>query len=380
MTAANALRVGVVGVGWAGQQHLAGFARIPGVRIQAIAGMETDRVAELAAKYGIRNRFERWEDMLDAGGLDAVSIAVPTYLHAPITIAALERGLHVLTEKPIAGTIEQAEAMVDAAHAAGRALQVVFNHRERGDIAELRRILDRGELGTPYAAKAGWLRRNGIPGDGSWFTSRERAGGGPLIDLGVHVLDYALYLLGEPQVLTVSASTYSELGSRGHGGRTPNSIGEAFEVEDLAMAFIRLAGGGTLLLEASWAAYRADNDEFWMTLYGTQGGADLRVVDYAEPGALQIYRDSDDGAADYTAEPGKNGGHDVVTEQFVKAVLGGPQEWTKHDGSIGLTRARIIDACYRSAAAGREVVLDGNSPGGASEPSVSEPSLGQERG
>jgi predicted dehydrogenase len=236
---------------------------------------------------------------------------------------------------------------------------VVFNHRERGDIAELRRILDRGELGTPYAAKAGWLRRSGIPGDGSWFTNKQRAGGGPLIDLGVHVLDYALYLLGEPAVLTVSASTYAELGSHGRGGSTPGSIGEKFEVEDLAMVFMRLAGGGTLMLETSWAAYRANNDEFWMTMYGTEGGADLRVVDYAEPGDLHIFRDTDGVAADYRAKPGPNGGHDVVVQRFVDAVQAGPAEWSKHDGALGRDRARIIDACYRSAAEGREVVLAG---------------------
>jgi predicted dehydrogenase len=357
MTVARMLRVGVVGVGWAGQQHLAAYARIPGVEIHSLAGMETERVAELAKQYGIENTFARWEDMLEAGGLDAVSVAVPTFLHAPIAIAALERGLHVLTEKPIAGGGAEAQQMVAASQAASRVLQVVFNHRERGDISELRRILDRGELGTPYAAKAGWLRRSGIPGDGSWFTNKQRAGGGPLIDLGVHVLDYALYLLGEPEVLTVSASTYAELGSNGRGGSSPGSIGEKFEVEDLAMVFMRLAGGGTLMLETSWAAYRANNDEFWMTMYGTEGGADLHVVDYAEPGDLHIFRDADGVAADYRAQPGPNGGHDVVVSHFVDAVLAGPTEWSKHDGSLGLVRARIIDACYRSAAEGHEVAL-----------------------
>lgn len=351
------LRVGVVGVGWAGQQHLAAFARIDSVELVALAGMETVRVAELAERYGIRATHERWEDMLEAGDLDAVSIAVPTYLHAPIAIAALDRGIHVLTEKPIAGNTEQARAMVSAAQRAGRVLQVVFNHRERGDITELRRIIDRGELGTAYAAKAGWLRRKGIPGDGSWFTNRERAGGGPLIDLGVHVLDYALYLLGEPEVVSVTASTYAELGSRGRGGRTADSIGASFEVEDLALAFIRLAGGGTLVLETSWAAYRADNDEFWMTLYGTEGGAELRVVDYAEPGDLHIYRDLDGVPADYRAKPGANGGHDVVVRRFVDAVQAGPETWQLHDGTLGLRRAQVIDACYRSAAEQREVVL-----------------------
>lgn len=359
MTAAAVLRVGVVGVGWAGQQHLDGFSRLPSVEIRSLAGMEADRVAELAATYDIPNTFARWEDMLAAGELDAISIGVPTYLHAPIVIAALRRGLHVLTEKPIAANPADAQEMVNAAHESGRMLQVVFNYRERGDITALRGILADGELGTPYAAKAGWLRRTGIPGDGTWFTNRERAGGGPLIDLGVHVLDYALELLGEPEVLTVSATTYAELGSRGKGGRTPGAIRAAFEVEDLAMAFLRLAGGATLTLETSWATYREDNDEFWLTLYGTDGGADLRIVDYADPGKLTIYRDDESGAnADRVVTPAQpNGNHAAVVKNFVASVNAGPDEWAKHDGTVGLKRAQVIDACYRSAAAGREVTL-----------------------
>ncbi|MGN6125042.1 MAG: Gfo/Idh/MocA family protein, partial [Humibacter sp.] len=203
----SALKVGVVGVGWAGQQHLKGFAALDDVQIVALAGMETERVAELKAEYDIPVTFERWEQMLDEVDLDAVSIATPTALHAPIAIAALERGIHVLTEKPIAAGIDDAKAMVDASRSAHRVLQVVFNHRLRGDIAELGRIIASGELGRAYVAKAGWLRRAGVPTSG-WFARRELSGGGPLLDLGVHVIDYALHLLGEPEVLTVSASTY----------------------------------------------------------------------------------------------------------------------------------------------------------------------------
>ena len=142
---------------------------------------------------------------------------MPTFLHAPIATAALARGLHVLCEKPIARTLEEAEAMVRAARDAGRVLDVVFNHRRRGDIQTLKEIVDEGRLGRPYYTKAWWMRRSGIPTLGSWFTQSQLAGGGPLMDIGVHVLDYALFLLGNPAVSAVSASTYDLLGRAGFG-------------------------------------------------------------------------------------------------------------------------------------------------------------------
>lgn len=342
----SALRVAVVGAGWAGQQHLKGYAALPGVEIVALAGMETETVEQLKLEYDIPATFERWEDMLDKVELDAVSIATPTFLHAPISVAALERGIHVLTEKPIGANLTDAQRMVDAARSSGRVLQVVFNHRLRGDIAELSRIVTSGEVGTPYIAKAGWLRRAGIPGS-SWFAHKELSGGGPLLDLGVHVIDYVLHLLGEPEIATVSASTYDRLGAQ--------QI-EGFDVEDIAIAFIRLTNGATVTLEASWDAFRADNNEYWMTVYGTEGGAELRVVDY-ETSEFTVFHNDHGVNADYTATPGENGGHDQVVREFVEAIQAGPAEWSRHDGSLGFKRAAVIDACYRSAESGHEIVL-----------------------
>src|SRR5689334_4187523 len=107
------LQVGVVGIGWAGQQHLKAYPALDGVRIVSVAGMEQDLRDSLQAEYAIPNAFADWQDMLDHGGLDAVSVAVPTFLHAPISIAALERGIHVLSEKPIARNAAEGQAMVD---------------------------------------------------------------------------------------------------------------------------------------------------------------------------------------------------------------------------------------------------------------------------
>ncbi|MGW9415532.1 Gfo/Idh/MocA family protein [Arthrobacter cupressi] len=356
------LKVGVVGIGWAGQQHLEAYSKIDGVEIVAAAGMEEELLAAMKEQYSIPHAFARWEDMIELAGLDAISVAVPTFLHAPIAIAALEKGIHVLSEKPIARNGVEGQAMVDAARKSGRVLDVAFNHRRRGDIQALKSVIDQGELGRPYYAKAAWLRRQGIPTLGSWFTNPELAGGGPLADIGVHVLDYALHLLGEPKVLAVSASTHAELGPRGLGGNanykaTANS--NKFEVEDFSSAFLRLEGGATLVIEAGWASYRHPDDEINFLVYGTDGGAELKVAGYAEPEKNQLHVFKDNGVenADYVPKVGRDGMHQQVVEDFVAAVRGGEAEWGRHDGSLALNRALIIDACYQSALEGREVRL-----------------------
>jgi predicted dehydrogenase len=359
---AQELRVGVVGIGWAGQQHLKAYDALPGVRIVSLAGMEQDLRDSLQAEYAIAHAFADWEEMLEHGGLDAVSVAVPTFLHAPIAVAALERGIHVLSEKPIARNAVEGQAMVDAARKAGRVLDVAFNHRRRGDIQALKGVIDDGGLGRPYYAKASWLRRSGIPTLGSWFTNPELAGGGPLADIGVHALDYALHLLGEPKVVAVSAATHSELGPQGRGGGSAYSAlasSHAFEVEDFASAFLRLEGGGTLLIEASWATYRETDDLLDFTVYGTDGGAELKVQGAPFPpvGQLRVFTEKDGESADYVPPVLPGRAHDGVVEDFVAAVRGGKDVWGEHDGSQALYRAQIIDACYQSAREQKEVRL-----------------------
>jgi predicted dehydrogenase len=247
-------RVGIVGLGWAGETHLKAYKQQPQVEVLALAGLETPRLNHLGSTYNVPHLYENYEDLIARDDLDIVSVCVPNYLHAPIAIAALRSGKHVLCEKPLARSGAEAQTIVDAATQANRVVHVAFNHRRRGDVQVLKRHIEGGSLGRLYHAKASWMRRSGIPGLGSWFTNKEMAGGGPLIDLGVHVLDMALYLLGEPTVRSVSAATYAELGPRNTGGMTQSDkqqVGSPFEVEDLATAFLRLEGGGTLLLESS---------------------------------------------------------------------------------------------------------------------------------
>lgn len=353
------LRVGVVGLGAAGDSAMEGFSTLPDVSLDAIAGLETDRLGRLGDKYDVPRRYARWEDMLAAGELDAVSVAAPTHLHAPIAIAALNDGVHVLCEKPMARSVEEGSAMVAAADKAGRVLKVVFNHRERGDVAVLKQQIDAGQLGRIYYAKAHWMRRNGIPSLGGWFTNREMAGGGPLIDLGFHILDLALYLMAEPRVVTASASTFAELGPRGLGGADHTlgaPLGTAFEVEDLATAYLRLENGAVLHLETSWATFRAPGDNFGIELYGTDGGARIEVQDYQHRDTLRIFTDVAGVPAEVRPAVGKGEGHRAVVREFVEIVRAG--EWAYHTGAAALRRTQLIEACYRSALDQREITVN----------------------
>jgi predicted dehydrogenase len=352
------LRVGVVGLGYAGEQHLKNFVRMPNVEAVALAGLEEERLQELGGRYGVPNLYKSWEDLVARDDLDVVSIGAPNHLHAPIAISALEASRHVLCEKPLARTGAEAEGIVRAAREADRAVHIAFTQRERGDVQALKRHVDEGNLGRIYHAKATWMRRNGIPGMGGWFTSKEMAGGGPLIDLGVHMIDMALYLMGEPEVESVSCATYAELGPRGRGGRGDFGLMQGdkpYEVEDLATAFIRLSEGATLNLEAGWAAYRESSDDFGVTLYGTDGGAEMKVRNYGTSDTVRIYTDVAGAPAVVMPEIEPREGHFAVVRRFVETIRGG--DWEGQFGEDGLDRARIIDACYASALENREVSL-----------------------
>ncbi|WP_420363206.1 Gfo/Idh/MocA family oxidoreductase [Curtobacterium aetherium] len=377
--ASRTLRVGVVGLGFAGTTHLDAFTALPGVEVIALAGQEPERLRELATSRGVPNAYADWQDLVARDDLDIVSIGVPNRLHHPIAVAALESGKHVFCEKPLATTGEQAQEMVDAALRNDRVLEVAYNHRRRADVQFLANHLRGGQtagdavdttddgalatpgtgpIGTVYHARASWLRRAGIPGIRSWFVNKETAGGGPLIDLGSHVLDIALHLMGEPTVVTASAVTYNELGRAGRGGsdRDPVSAatGRPFDVEDFASALLRFEDGSSLLLQASWASYSKDAEDIEVELLGSTGGARLFIRDYATEGTVTLY--SDEQGIPTVTRPGVQvpaGHHQRVIEEFLATIRSGRHDG--HHGEFALHRSRVVDAVYASAQAGHEV-------------------------
>lgn len=340
--------------------HLQGFAENPRAEVVAIAGLDEERCRELAAQFNVPRVYREYQELVADPDVEAVTIAVPNILHVPVALAALQAGKHVMVEKPLAPTAVDAQKIIDAAQDADRVLGVVFNRRGRQDVQLVKREVERGHLGDIYHARAFWMRRSGIPGLGTWFTSKEMAGGGPLIDLGVHVIDMALWVLGNPQATRVSAATYAELGPRGRGqwqgGRFKVAPEMRYEVEDFATAFIRFDGGLTLQVDASWAAYTGHGDDFGLSLLGNNGGAEIHARDYAQTGTLRFYGEID--GVPTVTEPRllERHGHGVVFRQFIESVLDGVP--MSPSGEEGLDRVRLIEAIYRSAELGREVEVE----------------------
>ena len=352
------LRVGVIGAG-IGAAHLAAYSHLPSVEIVALAGLDDDRVRRVAAEYKVPRTYREYSDLLAAPDIDAVSVCLPNSLHAQVSIESIQAGKHVLVEKPLARNAAEGREMVAAAEASHRVLMVSFDKRYRGDVQWVKHYIDSGALGRIYYAKAHWMRRSGIPRLGSWFVSKEQSGGGPLVDLGVHVLDMAMYLMGEPLPLTVSANTYAEFGPRGLGGWVGRAQftdeHRSYDVEDLATAFIRLEGGATLLLEASWASHGSAGDDFGVTLYGSEGGVEILVRNYTYDNTVRVFKTIGGVPTDMAPRIPKADGHGTVIKRFVAAILDG--EPPVPSPADGLRRTEVLDACYRSASEGREVNL-----------------------
>lgn len=359
------LRVGICGSGIT-KVHIEGYQKLPGVEVAAIAGPDVERCQEVADQYGIPRVFADYRAMLDLD-LDAVSIGVPNKYHAPIAVDALAAGCHVLLEKPLAIDVADGERIVAAARESGRVVMLAFNRRYLANAVTLKGFIDAGTLGDIYYAKAGWTRRAGIPGFGGWFTTKGLSGGGPLIDLGVHMLDLALYMMGYPRPVAVSGATYAALGPRGKGhsdyadyARFPVDTPEVvFDVEDLATGFVRFAGGATLTVEASWAGYQPLRDDIYLQLYGREGGARIAMPDYQEIDSLRLVTESAGTLVELAPVLPKvgKGGYDHEVALFVDSIrTGAPPPAT---AAQGLTVLRVIDALYRSAEAGREIVVSG---------------------
>lgn len=272
----NKLRVGIVGSGGIAQAvHIPNYLKCTDrVEIVAVTDVATERAKEAAEKFSIPHYFSTIEDMLQGVELDAVSVCTPNKFHAGCAITALNAGCHVLCEKPPAMTVEEAQAMADAAQAAGKYLTYGFHYRHSANVAALKRFIDAGEFGDIYAGTAIALRRRGIPGWGV-FTNKELQGGGPLIDIGVHMLDTALYLMGYPEPESVSGVTYQKLGTKKGVGLFGQWDYENFTVEDMARGFIRFKNGATLILDTAFAVNVQKNEEMQVKLMGDLGGADV---------------------------------------------------------------------------------------------------------
>ncbi len=355
------LRAGIIGLG-VGRAHAKGYISSPDSDLVAVCDMNAERLQLFADEFKVQERYTDYTTMLNEANLDVVSICLPNALHAEVSIAALEAGLNVICEKPMAVNTQEARAMNAAAAKSGKRLMMSYNYRYRSDAQWMRQMVITGKLGTIYHVQVSWRRETGIPGWGL-FGSKAMSGGGALIDLGVHVIDLALWLMDFPTVQTISAQTRSLFGPVGRKtwGRVPGQkIEGGFDVDDGGIAFMRLANGASMALNVTWAEHmQPREDAYRVELQGTDGTAILHVRNYKNDDTLVFYTEM--ASVPVTVIPSVNfstpQNHEALIIDLVKSLRNGEVPGTS--GEQGLVAVEILDAIYESSQIGREVVVSG---------------------
>lgn len=349
------LKVGVIGVGNISNEHIKAYLNNPRVELYVFCDINEKQLALMAEKYGVTRTFTDKDEMLALPELDAVSVCTWNSQHAPCTIAALNAGKHVLCEKPMATTVEDALAMKEAAERNGKLLQIGFVRRFGNDCAVLQDFLQEGTLGDIYFAKAAYLRRNGNPM--GWFGDKSRSGGGPLIDLGVHVIDLTRYLMGNPKPISVYGVTFHKLGNRSElkDKKAYVSVSatekDICDVEDMACAMIRYDNGAVLSVETSFSL-NLKKDQGTIELFGTKGGAKLSPE-------LELYTELNGYMADVNlctpTALSFDGLFQGEIDHFTDCVLDGTP--CRAPAEDGVELMKILRAIYQSAETGHEVLL-----------------------
>lgn len=345
------LRYACIGAGGiADKKHLNKYSKMEQVELVAICDANPAAALRLAEKYGVSITYTDFSKMINELELDFVSVCTPNYMHAPITIACLEKGLHVHCEKPLSINATEAKAILEAKNKSGKKVMVALNNRFTYESCVVKKFLEQGYLGEIYHAKCGWRRRNGIPGKGMWFSDKQLAGGGTLIDLGVHFLDLVMFFMKYPKAISVSASTYSKfanMDSRLRPGYKSNGAGK-YDVEDMALGLVRLQDGATIDFEFSWAS-NIEKETKYYELLGTKGGISFKNDE------LKIYSEILGTSVDIT--PSVEGIKEGINEfqHFVDSIINNEETYAPAEEAFELMK--IIDAAYTSALMNKEVVI-----------------------
>lgn len=352
----NKIGIGIIGSGGIAQTcHMPGYASIPGkCEIMAVADANEETAKAAAEKFGVSKVYTDYKQLLALPEVDAVSVATPNLYHKQPTIDALLSGKHVLCEKPMAMNASECREMIRAQRQSGKILQIALQWRFGGAVQFMRRFIDSGSMGDIYYARSMALRRRGVPGWGV-FIDKEKQGGGPLIDIGVHILDLTLYLMGYPKPVSTSAKTYNAMGTN---PKYFNPWGEydrsKFTVEDFAVGFIRFENGATITLESSFMA-NLQTEIFGCHLFGTEAGA---LLDLFGPHPVAIYSETNQQLFDMTPQniPSVKSMHTEEVVAFVDAIL--ENKPSPVPGEQGLVLNAIFDAMYKSSDTGKEETVD----------------------
>ncbi|WP_290818822.1 Gfo/Idh/MocA family protein [Halovivax sp.] len=351
--------VGVVGLGGMGHHHARNVREL-GADVVAGADISADARERFADEFDAEG-YDSHETLVADERVDAVIVTTPNRFHEPITVAALEADLDVLVEKPLAHTLESAERIAAAAAESTANVMVGFHNRHAASMLLFEEQKSRGRFGDLTHVEANYVRRRGVPGTGSWFTNPELAGGGALIDIGVHALDLALYAMDFPDVVEVSGVTRSTFGDS-EDYADPEGFGDAwagvdepYEVDDSVTAFVRCAGGETIVLDAAWATNRDPCMDF--VVRGTDAGARFEIgdtdVSILETGTAGVDHFANvDLSGDSTMT-----GHREQDERFLECVATetAPETNTVEEA---LVVQRVIDAIYESSETNRAVSVE----------------------
>ncbi len=350
------IKIGVIGVGNISNSHIKSYLKDERVELYAFCDINPVHLKEMGEKYGITRLYENIDEFLALPELDAVSVCTWNNAHAECAIKAMRAGKHVLCEKPMAYNAAQAEEMEAVAKETGKILMIGFVRRFGADCDMIKELKSEDFFGEIYYAKVRTLRRHGNPG--GWFGDKSRSGGGPLIDLGVHVIDLVGHIFGD-EVLPVSVYgvTFKKLLNRpdckDKPGYVSRSAGEndICDVEDLASALIRYDNGAALSVEVSFSL-NIPEEKSSIELFGTKAGVSitdkfvaatvtngrLANIELKKPAVFQFDES-------FAAE----------TRHFVDCVLEGKE--CRNPAAHGVKLMKILDAIYESAETGHEVVI-----------------------
>lgn len=346
------IRVGIIGVGSISKVHIDSYLKNDNIELVAFCDINKQRLNEMMKNYNISKGYTDAEEMLKSENLDAVSVCTWNCAHAECSILALNYGVNVLCEKPMAMNTNEALKMKEAAIKNNKILMVGLVRRFGEDLQIIKDIVENKILGEIYLAKGKYLRRNGCPG--GWFSDIEKSGGGPLIDLGVHTLDMMMYLLNSSIPISVYGFTFDNIGAQKNikktaGYKSSNQADNIYNVEDFAGAVIRFENNIIIQLEASYSLFIEDDTES-IEIFGNKGGIQLgknlklstNLNDYMANSIINID----------TSFKFENAFQNEINH-FIDCIKNNAQPIASMD--IGITNMKILDAIYQSAKTGHEI-------------------------
>lgn len=345
------LKVGAIGIGGIFSAHLGGWTASEHADLVAATDINPEVLKKFGKDNDITKLYAKAEELIADPEIDIVDICTPSSYHAPLAIAAMQAGKHVICEKPLATQTDEIKQMIAARDKSGKLLMTAQHMRFEARNQAVKKEIDAGKLGDIYHGRAWFLRRDQLPVRPG-FIYKKNSGGGPCIDIGVHVLDLSLWLMGNPKPVSVTGVSRKVLagqpGAWSSWGGTV--VPQDMDVEDFAAGFVRFENGASLSLEVSWLLHHPTNEErVW--LYGTKGGLTLpeTVFHHTDNEHKHQY--------DVTLKyrPNELRPHNLECVEFARAVAEGKPSPVPAEQSLQVQS--ILNGIYESQETGREVLL-----------------------